>query len=67
MKIYIVRTGHFWLPVVLGYYSTRSAAQARLDGIVADAAAEEEEYPLYADSLIIEEVTVDQDINPTLL
>ena len=63
MQIYIVRTEvDYEVPIIMGYYSTREAAESRI-GVLVDASKEEgDAYPLDVDTLVIEEVTLDQDM-----
>ena len=68
MQIYIVRTEEdYAAPVVMGYYSTQEAASARIDQLAVEAGIEGDDYPLDVDTLVIEEVTLDQDMAPAWL
>ena len=68
MQIYIVRTEvDYEVPVVMGYYSTHEAASARIDQLAVEAGIEGDHYPLDVDTLVIEEVTLNRDINPSWL
>jgi hypothetical protein len=65
MQIYIVRTEvDYEVPVVMGYYSTQEAASARIDQLMVEAGAEGDDYPLDVDTLVIEEVTLNEDMAP---
>ena len=65
MQIYIVRIEvDYEVPVIMGYYTSQQAASARIDQLAIEAGAEEDDYPLDVDTLVIEEVTLDEDITP---
>jgi len=66
MQIYIVRTEvDYEVPIIMGYYSTREAASARIDQLMVEAGAEGDDYPLDVDTLVIEEATLDTDMAPS--
>lgn len=66
MQIYIVRTDvDYEVPNVLGYYTQRSYADERIRLLCNQAEEEGDEYPLDVNTLIIEEVTLNEDITPS--
>ena len=65
MQIYIVRTEvDYEVPSLLGYYTTRQAAEERIEDLQVEANDEGDSYPLNLDDVIIEEVTLDEAITP---
>lgn len=66
MQIYIVRTRaeNYEIPIILGYYTTEQAANVRLMQLAQAAEEEGDSYPLDVTDLVIETVTLDEDVTP---